>query len=238
MLPYAAHASTHSSDMILIPDGPFLMGTSKKQAKQLSHRYRCHLSWLQSETPQRSISLGAFRIDKCPVTNLQYHAYCQATGHKSPGHWNGLAPPAELLDHPVTYVSQNDARNYAKWAGKRLPTEAEWEKAARGVDGLTYPWGNDFDPAACHWDNDGTERVTGPAPVGQFPQGASPHGVLDCVGNVAEWCEDGPGEEAAFVKGGAWLTTSPLHLRTAARGMSGSSNNQLDYIGFRCVQDV
>lgn len=165
MLPYVAHASTESSDMILIPGGPFLMGTTKKQAKQLSRQHRCHTSWLQSETPQRSISLDAFQIDRCPVTNRLYLEFCQTTGYRCPVNWEDSTPPADALEHPVTFVSQKDARTYAKWAGKRLPTEVEWEKAARGPEGLTYPWGNDFDPAACHWDNDVSEPATGPMPV-------------------------------------------------------------------------
>lgn len=237
-LPRWLAAAESSGDMVLIPSGPFQMGTDAAQATKLAAQYHCHVSWLGGEVPPRLLTLPAFKIDRYPVTNQQYAHFCVATGTKIPGHWQGGKPPGHLLNHPVVYVSRANARAYAKWLGKRLPTEAEWEKAARSTDGRLYPWGNDFNPKACQWDCDPLLPPSGTAPVAAHPQGASPYGVEDLVGNVAEWCEDGPGADAAFTKGGCWLTASPLNLRVAARGMSGNDRNQLPYIGFRCAQEA
>ena len=228
--------SVEEAEMILIPAGPFLMGTSEDDVKALAWDYSCDPTWLGGESPQRSVRLAAFNMDRYPVTNRQYARFCDKASHAVPEHWRGPVPPAEILDHPVTYVNRADARAYAKWAGKRLPTEAEWEKAARGTDGLMYPWGNQFDPKACQWDHTQSQLPTGPTSVKAHPRGASPYGAMDMVGNAAEWCEDSPGPDSAFIKGGCWLTASPLNLRCAARGMSGHDNNRLAYIGFRCAK--
>jgi formylglycine-generating enzyme required for sulfatase activity len=233
-----AATGSENSEMILIPAGPFLMGTKASDAEALAREYRCHVSWLGGEVPQRTVEVRTFRIDKDPVTNRRYAAFVQATGHKPPPYWQGTEPPAALLEHPVTYVNRADADLYAKWAGKRLPTATEWEKAARGTDGRLFPWGNQFDSEACQYDAGGVRPPTGTAPVTAHPRGASPYGVMDLAGNAAEWCADNPGRGSAFIKGGCWLSTSPLTLCCAARGMSGSDNNQLDYIGFRCAKEA
>jgi formylglycine-generating enzyme required for sulfatase activity len=222
--------------MVMIPAGPFLMGTSPEEAERLARKFQCHVSWLGGEAPQRTVTLPAFRMDKYPVTNQSYAAFVAATGHQAPYHWPEGKPPASLLDHPVVRVSRGDAFAYAKWAGKRLPTAAEWEKAARGAEGRLYPWGNRFDARACQHDPGGVTPPTGTAPVAAHPRGASPYGVMDLAGNVAEWCANGPGAGSAYLKGGCWLAASPLALRSAAMSLSGFDNNQLDYIGFRCVQ--
>jgi formylglycine-generating enzyme required for sulfatase activity len=237
-LPQWLTAAESPGEMVLIPAGTFSMGTSSEQAAILAGQYDCHVSWLSGEVPPRTLTLAAFKIDRYPVTNQQYARFCAATGAKVPGHWLGGKPPGHLLEHPVVYVCRAEARAYAKWIGKRLPTEAEWEKAARGTDGRLYPWGNQFEPQACQWDRDAALLPSGTAPVTAHPRGASPYGVQDMVGNVLEWCEDGPGADTAFVKGGCWLTATPLNLRVATRGMSGNDRNQLPYIGFRCAQEA
>jgi len=233
-----AWAEGGSSEMIVIPAGPFLKGTTAEQAEALAHARGYHPSWLSGEVPKRRIELPAFAIDRHPVTNAQYAEFCRATGHRSPVHFNGAEPPPDMLRHPVILVNRPDARAYAAWAGKRLPTEDEWEKAARGEQGLLYPWGDEFDPEACRWNRDGGPHGAGPAAVGYYPQGASPYGVEDMAGNVAEWCEDGPSPAVGYIKGGCWYTEDPTNLRPAARNMSGFDTNVSTYYGFRCAKEV
>jgi formylglycine-generating enzyme required for sulfatase activity len=224
--------------MVLIPAGPFHQGTSAEEAATVARQYAHHPTWLAGELPGRTIELSAFWIDKYPVTNSRYAEFVEATGHRVPVDWRDGKPPRHRRDHPVRYVDQEDARAFAAWAGRRLPTAAEWEKAARGTDGRAYPWGNEFDPKACHHDRGGEAPPVGTVPVTAHPLGASPYGVMDLAGNIAEYCEDGPGPGTAYIKGGCWLTASPLNLRCAAVGMSGASNNALDYLGFRCAKDA
>ena len=234
-------------DMVVIPAGSFLMGTPRRQAEALAQQHGLHPSWLSGEWPRRRVALPSFGIDRYPITNRQYLAFCEPTDRGArkasapqvlPAHWQNGAPAEIILDHPVTYVNRDDARAYAAWAGKRLPTEAEWEKAARGPEGRLFPWGDDFDPEACQWNRDDTGAGPGTAPVTSHPQGASPYGVMDMAGNAAEWCADGPGRGSAFIKGGCFLTTRSIHLRPAARNMSGFDNNRSKFYGFRCVKDV
>jgi formylglycine-generating enzyme required for sulfatase activity len=234
----AGAAKDEGGETVLIPAGPFLQGTSREDADAIARKYDHHASWLSGEWEQCETDLPAYRIDKYPVTNRRYAVFVRATGHRSPSDWQHGAPAADTLEQPVRYVNVEDARAFAAWAGKRLPTAAEWEKAARGTDGRHFPWGNSFDPSACHHDHGGVTPPTGPVPVDAHPKGASPYGVMDLVGNLAEWCDDGPAPGSAYTRGGCWLTVSPLNLRCAALGMSGADNNTLDYIGFRCAKEA
>ncbi|MHB1236886.1 MAG: formylglycine-generating enzyme family protein [Gallionella sp.] len=158
---------------ILIPAGKFQMGTDLQNADAASH-------------PQHSVYLKAYRIDKYPVTNAQYARFIAATGHRPPSDWKGGKIQQGELLYPVTLVNWYDATAYAKWAGKRLPTEAEWEKAARGTDGRRWPWGDKMDPARLN-----TYYNVGSATnVTKYANGVSPYGVYDMAGNVDEWVED------------------------------------------------
>ncbi|NOH01375.1 MAG: SUMF1/EgtB/PvdO family nonheme iron enzyme [Chloroflexi bacterium] len=160
--------------------------------------------------------LDAFEIDRYEVTNIQYSRFLAATGRDVPFHWRGGAFPRGQADYPVVGISWEDANAYCVWAGKRLPTEAEWEKACRGADGRQYPWGDDWNPQYANvgmtnraspstgqpgsptaWAHaPGLILVTpaadglGLRPVGSYPEGASPYGVLDLVGNASEWVFD------------------------------------------------
>lgn len=225
-----------SSEMVRIPAGRFIMGTSAEEAERLAREYGYHPSWLGGETPAREVDLPAFEIDKYPVTNREFRTFCAATGYAPRPHWGGPEPPEAIRDHPVTFVSVVDAQAYADWAGKRLPTEAQWEKAARGTDGRLFPWGSKFDPEACQWNRVHTPEGPGTASVRAHPGGASPYGVMDMVGNVAEWCADSPGPGSAFIKGGCWLTGEIINLRVACRNMSGFATNASMLYGFRCAK--
>jgi len=229
---------TDDSEMIVIPAGKFLMGTTEEQAEALASQYGYHVSWLSGEVPQREVELPAFAIGKYPVTVRQFAEFCEATDYARRPQWRGQDPPANLLNHPVVGVNQADALAYCEWAGKRLPSEAEWEKAARGPEGLMFPWGNEFDPDACNWNRNREGGGFRLAPVDAHPKGASPYGVMDMCGNAAEWCADGPGPGAAFIKGGCWMTEEIINLRPAARNMSGFANNPANFYTFRCAKEV
>src|SRR3972149_2524248 len=144
------------------------------------------------EMPQHEVRLRSFSIDRFEVTNEQYLAFVEATGRPTPADpkdpdyyaWMDSRPPAGQEDHPVCYVNWHEADAYCRWAGKRLPTEAEWERAARGDDGRMWPFGDRFDPERCNAAESGVGWST---PVGSFPEGASSYGVMDLCGNVAEW---------------------------------------------------
>jgi iron(II)-dependent oxidoreductase len=158
---------------VLIPAGKFPMGTNLQTADAASR-------------PQHVVNLISYRIDKYLVTNAQYARFLAATGHRPPSDWKGGKVQKELLLRPVTLVNWFDARAYAQWAGKRLPAEAEWEKAARGTDGRRWPWGNEMNPARLNT----YYNVGSATDVTAYANGVSPYGVYDMAGNVDEWVED------------------------------------------------
>jgi formylglycine-generating enzyme required for sulfatase activity len=215
-----------------VPAGEFLMGSPEGVGQADEH-------------PQHTVYLDAFWIMQTEVTNAQY-AQCVAAGAcGSPD--NSRWQDAAYADHPVTYVDWDQANAYAQWAGGRLPTEAEWEKAARGTDGRTYPWGNEAPAASlancCHFVNDTT-------PVGSYPAGASPYGALDMAGNVWEWTSDwydssyysqspaqnpsGPtGGNVRVMRGGAYDWDAAV-VRVAVRNWS-YPDVRFRFFGFRVV---
>jgi len=174
-----------------------------------------------------------YEIGKYPVTNFEYRAFVQDTGHEPPRHWEGDQYPPELGDHPAVNVTWHDAAAYCEWLSEktgrpyRLPTEAEWEKAARGADGRQFPWGDEWDASKCNTAEGGPGTTT---PVGQYsPDGDSPYGVADMAGNVWEWCADwfqayqgnvfpdaDYGETYRVLRGGSWDNLQDL-ARCAAR---------------------
>jgi formylglycine-generating enzyme required for sulfatase activity len=197
--------------MVRVPAGDFLYGDDKETR-----------------------SLPEFWIDKTPVTNAEYARFVEATGRSVPKHWEGGEPPESIADHPVVYVNWDDATAYANWAGKRLPTEEEWEKAARGVDGPAYPWGDDAPaPELCNFG----KNVGATTPVGAYsPQGDSPYGCVDMAGNVWEWTdsdhESGSGRKV--VRGGSW-NVDPTDARCAYRYWLRTVDVYV-YLGFRCAR--
>ena len=165
---------------MLVPAGEFLMGSDPKVDKDAC----------DDEQPQHQLFLPEFYIGKVPVTNAQYAGFVKATHRKAPDHWEKGAIPAGKAEHPVVNVSWQDAVDFCRWLSEatrrsfRLPSEAEWEKAARGTDGRIYPWGNQApDEKRCNFGM----KVGDTTPVGKYPDGASPCGALDMAGNVWEW---------------------------------------------------
>jgi formylglycine-generating enzyme required for sulfatase activity len=176
---------------IPIPAGPFLMGTPDAQRSMLAKRYGGTRESYTEESPQHEVMGDTFAIARTPVTNALYAVFQQATAAYQPITWGG-ALPAHLHDHPVVDLSWYEAQALCEWLSTqlgrhyRLPTEAEWEKAARGADGRTFPWGDTFDPQRCNIKESGPGTTT---PVERYPAGASPYGVLDMAGNVWEWTQ-------------------------------------------------
>lgn len=216
--------------------------------------------WYQGERERATAETGAYAITVIPITNRQYADFIQATKHPAPNMtratWNSYGlihpyertrrfawtkgkPPRAREDHPVVLVSQADAMAYAAWLTRltgrtwRLPDELEWEKAARGIDGRYFPWGNEFDPHRLNSHDAGPFDTT---PVGSFPDGASPFGLLDAAGEVYQWTAtpDGPGR--AIVKGGSWDDKGCGVCRPAARH-SRPVNLKHILIGFRLVRE-
>jgi len=196
--------------MVRVPAGPFLYGDSKERSR-----------------------LPGFWIDRTPVTNAEYAQFVAATGRKGPRHWKGSSAPEAIADHPVTYVSWHDAVAYAEWAGKRLPTEQEWEKAARGTDGRTYPWGDQGPtPELCHFFGD---HEGGTTLVGKYsPQGDSPYGGVDMAGNVWEWTDSDYDSRGKVLRGGSWINEASF-VRCAYRHWW-SPDGTLGNVGFRCAR--
>ena len=220
--------------MVLVRGGEFVMGSEDGR---------------NDERPRHTVLLSSYWMDKYPVTNETYKLFTDATGHRKPPHWtSGKGTyPLEHAAHPVTNVSWHDAVAYASWAGKRLPTEAEWEKAARGTQGQVYPWGDVF-----RKDNlNSCDDYDGITSVDEFPGGASPYGALDMCGNVLEWCSDwyqrdyyreswldnpaGPDGGQYRVTRGGFYTENSQGVRCAARHFAPQPAMQ-DHIGFRCAK--
>ena len=240
--------------MLLVPAGYFQMGTSQTEINELQQLVNFKPSWCADEEPQRGVYLNAFYMDETPVTCREYKKFLDANrGIAVPANWDRLrrdfAP--QFVDHPVTFVSWDDAAAYAKWAGKRLPTEAEWEKAARGTDERRFPWGRVWEASRC---NTKEGKVGGTTPVYQYGNfGASPYGVLDMAGNVWEWCADwyeedyyahgptqnprGPTEsDWRVLRGGAW-DTSMDYARCGSRDYIVPDEGYAT-VGFRCVVGI
>ena len=226
--------SSLRDDMVPVPAGRFIMGSDE----------------FDIEGPSREVELPAYLIDRYPVTNEAYASFVASTGHRQPDDWPSGGPPADRLDHPVERVTWDDASAYATWAGKRLPTEAEWEKAARGPDGRRWPWGDTFDEANCIvWDHAPTLGVT-TVPVTSYASGASPYGALHMAGNVEEWVEDeffaypGSSHRSAaasggqrVLRGGSWFFTMEYARGSFRRGVPRSFTgwSSCGGPGFRCA---
>lgn len=237
----------HVDEMVLIPAGEVVIGTDNKSDLTSGN-----------EVESRSVFVEAFYIDKYEVTNGQYAIFLSETGHREPKFWDN--PSLNNPDQPVVGVNWEDAETYAYWAGKRLPTDIEWEKAARSRDERLYPWGNDYDPSLGNFDDRG--KMDGkydgytmqPAPVGSFSKGVSPYGLHDMSGNVWEWVTSdlteihdinvGSSNEKSdltngityTIRGGSW-TNGPEDTRTTVFYIyPAQCSDHSSSVGFRCAK--
>lgn len=205
-------------DMALVQEGEFIMGSNMGA---------------QDEGPERKFSLNAFYIDTFEVTNEQYKQFVKQTKHREPTDWAVYGYPEEKKDHPVVFVSFDDASAYCKWHGKRLPTEEEWEKAARGADGRIYPWGNEFDSSKA---NTSLSGVVGTTKIGAYKNGKNPYGLYDMAGNVWEWTNSNYDEKRKAVRGGSW-GLSHRFARTFTR-IAYKPDIKINNLGFRCAKET
>jgi len=223
-----------NAEMVYIPSGTFTMGDT-------------HGDGDSDEKPTHKVTVADFWLDRTEVTSAQFARFIQASSYRAEGEWQRETSGKD--QHPVVNVTWNDALAYCRWADKRLPTEAEWEYAARGTDGRKYPWGNAWEDSRARFSGNRGNQAT--APVGSYPTGASPFGVLDMAGNVWEWVsslykpyryslsdgrEDLNASGSRVFRGGSWFF-DPWNLRSANRGWHGPAHRNID-LGFRCAQDV
>ena len=172
-------------EMVLIPAGDFIMGTDKTDEENTHRKIGAVKPLYLDQHPVRTIHLDAYYIDKYEVTNEEYKNFIDASGFDEyPGNWENGVFADGTGKYPVTHITWKEAWTYALWAGKMLPSEAQWEKAARGVDGQPFPWGDSYEKGKS---NIGIEGARAPAPVGSYPGDSSPYGVYDLAGNVMEW---------------------------------------------------
>lgn len=223
--------------MVLVPAGEFTMGSEQGD---------------DDEQPVHHVVLDSFYLDTFEVTNGRFAKFVAAIQSEPPWGFADQETPVAQAERPVRWVNWLEATGYCLWVGKRLPTEAEWEKAARGTDGRTYPWGNE-PPTAAHAVfglKEGDETVS---PIGTRDAGRSPYGVHDLAGNLYEWVTDwyddafytqnspsnprGPGEGTAKVQRGGSYINSPYRLRSAFR-TKGDPTEHDPHVGFRCAQDA
>ena len=231
--------------MALIPAGEFTMGRTKETSDDASGMRPLIL---RDDRPPHSVRLDAYYMDRHEATHAEYAEFVKSTGRRPPYHWLDGEMPSDAADSAIYNVDWNDASSYCEWAGKRLPTEAEWERAARGgLEGADYPWGDDkaLPEKARHATGDG------PGPVEQHPPNA--FGLYDMAGNVSEWCSDwfertyyerspaenpqGPGDGIyRIIRGGAW-SDGPRRITVFFRNWV-RPNQRTPNLGFRCVKDA
>jgi formylglycine-generating enzyme required for sulfatase activity len=235
-VPAGAEAPTEppvAEMMVEIPAGEFIMGNDGGD---------------DDEKPAHTVTLEAFEIDKFEVANADFAKFVEETGYQTEVEKTGEVGWRRYTEgrdnHPVVKVTWNDANAYCEWAGKRLPTEAEWEKAAKGEEGFIYPWGNEWDPAKTNAKERGIRDTVS---VGSFPEGASPYGVFDMAGNVWEWTADWYqaypdsvyqseyfGEKFKVTRGGGWFQAADLVTTSNRSATDPSAAN--DDLGFRCAR--
>lgn len=245
LLPRKIRWLADNSVLVLVQAGPFTRGTTMEMQIDLMRRFDANPDWFKDEKPARKITLSPFYVDIYPTTNRLYAAFCSKTGRKTPPYIR----KADFNDphFPVVGIDFDDAQAYCSWSGKRLPTEAEWEKAARGTTDRIFPWGDEYQASLLNAEG----RNRGPTPVGSCPEGASPYGVQDLAGNVYEWVSDfyqpdyygrspesdppGPQTGVSHVlRGGSWINNVTM-VRCAERDFIRPPALSTKFIGFRAA---
>jgi iron(II)-dependent oxidoreductase len=256
-IPATKVASQAPSGMIKIPEADFLFKVSGIEIEG-SNDIGVDVQYSWEDAPRRFhehlMRLNSFYIDEYPVTNAQFREFMDATHYRPKDDlnflrgWSNGTFPKGWEKRPVTWVSQEDARAYASWAGKRLPHEWEWQYAAQGTDGRLYPWGNEWEASVVPLP-DKSRTMRGPDPVDSHSKGASPFGVMDMVGNVWQWTEEFVDDHtrAAILRGGSYYQPQgsmwyfPQAYRLDEHGkllLMAPSMDRSGAIGFRCVVDA
>ena len=249
-LPLIKKASIDNKEMVLIEAGNFIMGTDKIDKENTHRKIGAVKPLYLDQHPARKVFLDSYYIDKYEVTNYEYKKFLDSSGYDElPGHWDNGTYSLGTEDHPVTHVTWREALTYALWADKTLPSEAQWEKAARGMDGRLFPWGNNYEKGQSNIDIDGSRALV---KVGSYPEDVSPYQVYDMAGNVMEWTIDWylpyPGNTHtnlkfgkllkvlrgnAFQKAGHYFLDAYRYSFTRTEA---DPNDYFENVGFRCVE--
>lgn len=220
-----------NSVMVLIPKGEFIYGITTEERNQiLRDLSTAKFDIFQEEFNKTRMNRDDYYIDKFEVTNEQYKKFIKETKHRTPKYLKSRIFNRDK--QPVVGVGWGDAEKYCQWAGKRLPSEEEWEKAARGTDGRIWPWGN---VAAADKYNGKREGNNAPVEVGSYSTGASPYGVMDMAGNVYEMTTGIWATNSKAMRGGSFLNAGAL-VRTMFRWAPEDAVNGASWLGFRCAK--
>ncbi len=239
-------------EMVLIPAGEFIMGTDKVDLEKTHLKIGAVKPLFLDQHPSRKIYLDSYYIDKYEVTNKEYKKFIDSSGYDElPGNWVDGTYKEGTGRYPVTHVTWREALTYALWAKKKLPTEAHWEKAARGTDGRKYPWGDVYKKGKSNMDIDGARELV---EVGMYPEDISPYKVYDLGGNVMEWTMDwyqaypgstykSPryGKVLKVLRGNAFQKAGHYFLEAYRYSFSRTEADPNDYfenVGFRCLEPV
>jgi len=220
------------AEMVLVPKGQFTMGITEEDLRHIFMRDKQQNPVFATEIPAFSVSLEAYYIDRYPVTNYQYAKFLEETGHRKPYLWDH--PLWRTPMQPVVFVGWGDARAYATWSGKSLPTEAQWEKAGRGEDRRSWAWGNEFLLGRC---NSRELGIGNTSEIGLFPTGVSPYGCYDMCGNVWEMCEGQWEGRSSPMRGGCFLGSATF-VRVTCRWSPEDPVDGAPWLGFRCVKEI
>lgn len=233
-LPKSLKSQPDGTEMVLVSAGSFVYGLNQSELKSLLRKISA--GWADifgTEQPHQTKTLPAFYIDRFEVTNEQYNRFVRVARYNRPSRFASY-PQLNNPRQPVVGVGWKDAEAYCRWSRKRLPSEEEWEKAARGTDGRIWPWGNE--PG----DNRFNGLTTGyfaPAPVGSFRSGDSPYGVADMAGNVWEMTSGNWQGSGKAMRGGSFLNPTS-EVRVTVRWSARDEDRGANWLGFRCVIDA